>query len=70
MNPEQRVVPQLLLSPTEAGASLGVSRATIYRLLGAGSLRAVRIGRSRRIPAAEIEAFVARCLDDAGALAT
>jgi excisionase family DNA binding protein len=33
-----------------AAKFLGVSRAQIYRLMDAGELRYVKIGRSRRIP--------------------
>jgi excisionase family DNA binding protein len=52
-------VRKLLLRVDEAAAALGVSRASMYRLLAAGRLRAVRVGRSTRIPAAELERFVA-----------
>jgi excisionase family DNA binding protein len=48
------VIPQLLTIP-EACHALRVARSTLYRLLDAGDLRAVKIGGSRRIPATEIE---------------
>ena len=37
---------------------LGVSRSKLYELLGEGELPTVRIGRSRRIAIADLEAFV------------
>ena len=40
---------------------LGVSRSKLYELLGEGALPTVRIGRSRRIAIADLEAFVGRC---------
>ena len=42
------------------GARLEVSRATVYRLLRDGELASVTIGRSRRIPESEINAFIER----------
>ena len=49
---------RLLLRVDEAARVLGVSRATLYRLVAAGRLRAVRVGRATRIPARELERFV------------
>ena len=49
---------KLLLRLDEAARALGVSRATLYRLIAAGRLRAVRVGRATRIPARELERFV------------
>jgi excisionase family DNA binding protein len=51
---------KLLLRPEEAAEMLGVSRASVYRLLENGVLAGVRIGASRRIAVTEVEAFVAR----------
>jgi excisionase family DNA binding protein len=50
--------PRLLLRVDEAAARLSVSRASLYRLLSSGRLRAVRVGRATRIPARELERFV------------
>ena len=41
-----------------AAQLLGVSRSKLYELLGEGALPTVRIGRSRRISIADLEAFV------------
>ena len=48
----------LLLNPEEAAEILGMSRSTIYKLITAGEIQSVKIGRSRRIPRQEIERFV------------
>lgn len=45
---------QELLSVEEAGRRLGVSRATVYRLLQRGSLKSVRDHGRRRIPASAV----------------
>ena len=52
--------PRLLLTPEEAAAALGISRTRVYALLGARTIRSVRIGKVRRIAVAELEAFVER----------
>jgi excisionase family DNA binding protein len=39
------------LSPKDAAKSLGISRATLYRLINNGSLRVVKIGSRSIIPA-------------------
>ena len=42
----------------EVAQRLGLSRSTVYELMAAGRLRAVRIGVAVRIPTAELERFV------------
>jgi len=44
----------------------GLSRATLYRLIAEGRLQPVKIGRSVRIPADELHAFVERLKAEAG----
>jgi excisionase family DNA binding protein len=39
------------LSPKDAAKSLGISRATLYRLINTGRLRVVKIGSRSVIPA-------------------
>jgi excisionase family DNA binding protein len=46
------------VSITEAATALSCSRSTIYRLLDAGHLRRVKVGRLSRIPTAELDAFL------------
>ncbi|WP_322769649.1 excisionase family DNA-binding protein [Frankia sp. Cr1] len=42
--------PPLLHTVRSAQRELGLSRATIYRLLESGALESIRIGSARRIP--------------------
>jgi excisionase family DNA binding protein len=49
----------LLLDLSTAAATLAVSRSTLYRLLDAGELPSVTVGRSRRITRASLVAYVA-----------
>jgi len=59
-------VNKLLYTPTEAADLLGVSRSTLYELLRAGEIASVRIGRSRRVPATALIAYVDRLAEYAG----
>ena len=49
----------LLLTEREACEQLHLGRSTLRRLMAEGTIKAVRIGRSLRFPAKEIERFVA-----------
>lgn len=49
---------RLLLSPAETAVALGVSRSMIYKLMAAGELETVKVGRARRIPVEAVEAYV------------
>jgi len=51
---------KILLTPTEAATALGIGRSKVYELLRNGTLASVRIDTCRRIPAAELDALVAR----------
>jgi len=55
-----RAVPRerLLYTPDEAATLLALGRSTLYELIGSGRLASVTIGRSRRIPAENLLAFV------------
>lgn len=53
--------PRLLTIP-QVCTRLNVSRSALYRIVAAGSLRSIRIGRSVRIPVADIEAWEAGLL--------
>ena len=50
----------LLLDIEEAAASLRIRRSLLYILLSRGDLRAVKIGRRRMVPRAELEEYVRR----------
>lgn len=49
----------LLLTVTEVAAELRVSTMTVYRLIAAGDLPALRVGRSYRIRHDDLDAFLA-----------
>ena len=49
---------KLLFTPEEAAERLSVGRSRIFELISSGRLRSVRIGASRRIPAAALTDFV------------
>ena len=51
---------QLLLTPEQAAQSLAICRTKVYDLMATRRLDSVRIGTSRRIPAAALEEFVQR----------
>jgi excisionase family DNA binding protein len=53
---------QLLFTPEHAGAKLDMGRTSVYALMASGELQSVKIGRSRRIPAAALEAYVAKLM--------
>ena len=50
----------LLLSVEDAGKALGVSRSTVYELIGSGDLEVVHIRRSVRVPVDVVHDFVRR----------
>lgn len=49
---------KLLYSPREAAELLSISRSKLYELMACGAVRSVRVGRSRRISADALRAFV------------
>ncbi len=60
------VLDKLLLTPEETAALLSVSRTRVYELMRTKKLESVRIGASRRVPAAALESFVRQLVHDAG----
>ncbi|GAA4618414.1 hypothetical protein GCM10023195_82750 [Actinoallomurus liliacearum] len=50
----------LLYTLPEAAALLRISRTKLYELLAANEIESVYIGRSRKIPAAALDAYVNR----------
>jgi len=48
----------LLLKPGEAADLLGVSRSTIYQLMGSGEVPSMRVGKLLRVPAAALQRWV------------
>jgi excisionase family DNA binding protein len=55
-----------LLTVAEVAAMLRVSEMTIYRLIKAGELRALQIGKSYRLREDDIDAFLAARYTEAG----
>jgi excisionase family DNA binding protein len=56
-SPERRA-----LSVKETGEAVGLSRATVYRLIGQKRLSTVKIGSRRLIPVGEIDALLAKAI--------
>ena len=50
----------LAVSIDHAGVMLGVSRRTVYRLIGLGHLNTVRVLRAVRVPVQSIQSLIAR----------
>ncbi|HET9690867.1 MAG TPA: helix-turn-helix domain-containing protein [Acidimicrobiales bacterium] len=50
----------------EVASQLRVSNMTVYRLVQSGELPAVRIGRSYRIRASDVDGYLARRYTEAG----
>ena len=55
-----------LLTVAEVAAMLRVSEMTIYRLIKAGELRALQIGKSYRLREDDVDAFLADRYTEAG----
>lgn len=54
--------PPRLLTVRESCKRLGISHPTLYELLNSGQIKSLKIGRARRVPSSEIDAFVRRQL--------
>jgi excisionase family DNA binding protein len=54
----ESAVDALLLKVPEVAEQLGISRAKVYELIAAGTLRSVKVGGCRRIRASDLRAFV------------
>lgn len=64
----ETVEPPILLRPDDAARLIQVSRSHLYALIADGTLPSVRLGRSRRVPRAALEAWVARETDQPSSL--
>ncbi len=49
---------KILLRPEQGAEAIGVSRATLYKLMASGELKSITIGRSRRILVDELRRWV------------
>ena len=61
---QQDGVPALMLTPEQAADALAISRSGLYALLRCGQLKSVKIGASRRVPAAALERYLAQLSTD------
>jgi len=52
--------PRMLLTVRDVCARLQLSRPTVYELINAGEVRAIRFGRVWRVPVRSVEEFIAR----------
>lgn len=52
----------MLVTVAEAAVRLGVGRSYLYSRVMAGDIASVKLGRSRRIPVAALDEFVAQRL--------
>lgn len=57
--PADNQAPRVLLTVEDAAARLSISRTRMYALLKTGDVTSVQLGRLRRIPASELDAFTA-----------
>lgn len=55
---------KLLLTVTEAAGRLGIARSFAYRLVLAGTINSVKIGKARRIPTYELDRYIRQLLDE------
>ncbi len=63
-----RLAPVLTIN--EAARVLGVERSTIYRLLRASDLEAVRVGKRRRFRPEDLDAYLERGRDESSGRST
>lgn len=54
----------LLLTVEQAAEMLGAGRTTVYQKVATGEITSFRIGRSRRIPASALAAYVERLVSE------
>jgi excisionase family DNA binding protein len=53
--------------PEEVGDLLGVSRSTVYRLMGEGVLESVKVGGARRVTDEQLDRYLASLEASVGA---
>lgn len=58
---------RVLLTVEEAAKRLNIGRTKTYSLVRSGEIGSVQIGRLRRVPAEEVDAYAARLISDQSA---
>lgn len=68
MPTDEQAVPSKVqfLTVAEVAAMMRVSKMTVYRLVHAGELPAVRVGRSFRVPEVAVHGYLENAYFDAG----
>lgn len=61
---DQPAAPRLMLTVEQAAEALGIGRTTMFALVKSGEIQSVRIGRLRRVPAAAIDAYTQRLINE------
>jgi excisionase family DNA binding protein len=69
VRPARDLPERVLLTPEEAGESLGIGRTKVYALIKTGELQSVQIGRLRRIPTTAVHKYAARLIANTHATA-
>ncbi len=59
MEHKDTTMEKLLLRPTEVAEAIGLGRSKTYELIASGTLPSITIGKSRRVPAEALRAWVA-----------
>lgn len=58
LSAQEPTVEPRLLRIDRAAEVLGLSQATVYRLIAAGDLRSVKFGRAHRVPREELDRLI------------
>jgi excisionase family DNA binding protein len=56
----ERRMEKVLLTVEEAATVMAIGRTKMFELIATGAVESVRIGSSRRVPSAAVEAYVQR----------
>lgn len=57
-----RTTERLLLTVVEGAQRLSIGRSRMFELISSGEVKSVKVGRSRRIPTAALDEYVAKLL--------
>lgn len=58
MTEENAVLSERLLTVSEVASAMRVSNMTVYRLIKAGQIGAIRVGKNYRIRASEVDRYL------------
>jgi excisionase family DNA binding protein len=63
---QENAVTDSLLTIKQAAARLALGRTTVYQLIAKHELKAIKIGRARRIPESALEEWIRQQVDEQG----